>query len=135
MLPGPTVLQQEGESESTGAIRLVAMGQSRISIIIIATINNVLLDCEASGTGKDTVKAILSIMVHTLMKSFMLFSAYSGTPEKPEKQQLSSASIPLARGVSQSLRWIIHSNVPKVPWRCVCGLAVFPNHKIWKVKL
>lgn len=132
MSPGPTLLQQEGESESTGAIRLVAMRQIRISIIIIATINNVLLDCEASSTGKDTVKAILSIMVHTLMKSFMLFSAYSGTPEK---QQLSSASIPLARGVSQSLRWIIHSNVPKVPWRCVCGLAVFPNHKIWKVKL
>ena len=87
MLPGPTLLQQEGESESTGAIRLVAMGQSRISIIIIATINNVLLDCEASGTGKDTVKAILSIMVHTLMKSFMLFFCLQWHTRKAAAEQ------------------------------------------------
>lgn len=86
MLPGPTVLQQEGESESTGAIRLVAMGQIRISIII-ATINNVLLDCEASGTGKDTVKAILSIMVHTLMKSFMLFFCLQWHTRKAAAEQ------------------------------------------------
>lgn len=39
MSPGPTLLQED--EESAGAIRLTAMGQSRISVIIIATINNV----------------------------------------------------------------------------------------------
>lgn len=72
--------------ERAGAIRLVAMGQSRISITIIATINNIHLDCEASGTGKDTVKVILSIMAHTLMKSFMLFFCFMVAHQKSLKR-------------------------------------------------
>lgn len=38
--------------------RLVSVGQSRISIIINATIKDARLDCKASGTGKVAVKVI-----------------------------------------------------------------------------
>lgn len=40
----------------------------RIFILVNATIKNALLDCKASGTGKDVVKVVLVITTYTHMQ-------------------------------------------------------------------
>lgn len=49
------------------------MGQSRILVIINATIKDAHLDCKASGTGKDAVKVFLVITKHTMFHTALLF--------------------------------------------------------------
>lgn len=56
-----------------------------MSILINATIKDAHLDCEASGTGKDTAKVFWVIATHTHNVS-CLCSLYSDSPQMREEK-------------------------------------------------
>lgn len=109
--------RREREKERAWAIRLVSVGQSRISIIINTTIKDAHLDCKASGTRKDTVKVFL-VITHTHDVSCCC-SLYSDNIWKFEEKPPGHSPTWLPIGIILLPTWIIPSGISAVACFCV----------------